>query len=182
MTDSFETKPAKVRKPGLAEFLNKLNDQTTGTLNTFAKIHAEEFRAAVYHHFPTIGTLLRVITESEMQIAFSEIDYENAKKGAPKIGAAIVANFEGGRLDRELPTLVVRSGLCAAIRWDRSRRYEENDFHDHSHAAAALPYFDIFATERSLAHLVTNQLKFDQLYGGKVVKTGAELLSLVSTI
>jgi len=77
---------------------------------------------------------------------------------------------------------VIRANLAAGIRWDKTRRYRENDFHDLSHAVAALPYFDYFATERSLAHLISTQLKPDRRYRSQVVKTSDELVAVIGKL
>lgn len=71
---------------------------------------------------------------------------------------------------------MIRATHAASVRWDKKRQYRENGFHDFSHAVAALPYFDVFATEKSLAHLTSNDLKLNTRYGTKVVKTTAELI------
>lgn len=70
----------------------------------------------------------------------------------------------------KLPSLHVQACLHAAYRWDKSLRFEANDFYDFHHASAALAYCRAFFTERSLKfHLTSKQLALDSLYQCDVV-------------
>ncbi len=61
----------------------------------------------------------------------------------------------------DLPTFRITAGTNAVIRLNKDRRYKPNDWLDIMHASAGLPYCDIFATENSLATLVSQKpLKF----------------------
>lgn len=82
-------------------------------------------------------------------------------------------------LGTQLPSVVIKSGLYAAIRWNRERQYKGNDLHDFGHASAALFYCDYFATDKGLHHLITNELSFDQKYRVTVVDDSGELLRLI---
>lgn len=55
----------------------------------------------------------------------------------------------------ELRSLHIGASIHAAMRWDKSRKFKPNDFHDIDHATNALGYCDVFLTEHSLHHLVT---------------------------
>jgi hypothetical protein len=96
---------------------------------------------------------------------------ELAVSDAPRQFANLI--YHGFRLNRfstEMPSLRIPATLHAAIRWERSRKYEANDMHDIGHASAALPYFDTFLTEHSLRHLLTRKdLGLDRLYDCMVV-------------
>ena len=52
-----------------------------------------------------------------------------------------------------------------------------NDCVDWSHAAAALPYCDMFLTERHLAHQLRQKIRADQQFGCEVIGTIEEALS-----
>jgi hypothetical protein len=58
--------------------------------------------------------------------------------------------FKSGKAKDRLPTLAILSGLHAVTRWDKERKFKDNDIHDFNHAASALPYADYFFTEKSL--------------------------------
>lgn len=67
----------------------------------------------------------------------------------------IAAALTEGPGRRPLGTMHVMATLHAAMRWNKGRKVEANDFPDFEHAAAALVYCDAFFTERSLAALIT---------------------------
>lgn len=90
--------------------------------------------------------------------------------------------FAKGTLGNQLPSVVIKSGLYAAIRWNRGRLYKGNDLHDFGHASAALFYYDYFATDAGLHHLISNELGYDKKFGVKVVDKVQELLRELSAI
>jgi hypothetical protein len=55
-----------------------------------------------------------------------------------------------------LPTLQIVSGIHAATRWQRERPFKAADFYDMYHAAAALPYCDLFFTEAFMGTILKN--------------------------
>lgn len=52
-----------------------------------------------------------------------------------------------------------------------------NDWFDSSHAAAALPYCDVFLTEKNLAHKLPQMLKADLQYGCQVIGSFEEAMA-----
>ncbi|MGB6223655.1 MAG: hypothetical protein WBG04_21665, partial [Haloferula sp.] len=99
-----------------------------------------------------------------------------------QIGGMICEAFRLGRLNGNFPTFTIRAAFAAAVRWDQRRKYKRNDFHDFGHAAAALPYFDIFATERSLRHLLVTDLKFDARFDTAIEFEPEAILERLSAI
>jgi hypothetical protein len=80
--------------------------------------------------------------------------------------------FKFGKAKDRLPTLAILSGLHAVTRWDKERKFKDNDGHDFNHAASALPYADYFFTEKSLTHLITQKLtEYDKIYSCNVQST-----------
>ena len=78
------------------------------------------------------------------------------------------------------PTLKVGAGVHAAVRWDKQRLFKENDFQDFTHAQAAIPYCDIFLTEKPLKHLLSTQsLAYDKEYNCTIVATPEESISFI---
>lgn len=71
------------------------------------------------------------------------------------------------KLDRAqgaLPTAQVVAGLYAVVRWNR-RRFRATDDFDFHHAAAALPYCDVFLTEKFLSTVLRRPpLSFDERF------------------
>lgn len=173
--------PGKLRdRSGLAEKLNCLNQQHAATIRSWPKLLSDEFRGMLDVSLPVIAATLDGVGEEHFNRLASDEDRAASKATAPKFAAILAALFEQDRVADFVPSFVVRAYLAAGVRWDKTRRYHENDFHDFAHAVAALPYFDIFATERSLAHLVTVPLKLDRRYRAQVIKTSGELLAVLA--
>jgi hypothetical protein len=79
---------------------------------------------------------------------------------------------------RDLPTINIQAGIHASIRWDKQRSYSANDWLDILHAAAGMPYCDVFLTERSLASLLrSSHLAYDKRYQTKVYHTLEEAVA-----
>lgn len=176
-------KPEKLPdRSGLADRLNQLNRQNVATVTSWPKLLREEFRGMLDASLPTIAQTLDGIAEQHFNRPASDADRAASKATAPQFAALLAGLFEQDRIADFVPSFVVRAHLAAGVRWDKTRRYRENDFHDFSHAVAALPYFDYFATERSLAHLISTQLKLDRRYRAQVVKTSDELLAVIATL
>jgi hypothetical protein len=109
----------------------------------------------------------------------------NVAEAAKGEGGRLVANliynaFRLNRLTRELPSLWLGAGLHAAVRWDLKRKFRANDLSDFRHAVAAIPYCDVFLTERSLKHLVNDgNLRLESLFP---CKTFADARSAVAAL
>jgi hypothetical protein len=106
-----------------------------------------------------------------------------SKMSSQMLTNLIYHSFRLNRLMPDIPTLRIPAALHAAIRWDTRRKYKPTDIDDIRHAAAALPYFDVFLTERSLNDLVSrNCLHFHRLYRCQVVADPEEAVDLVERI
>ena len=95
---------------------------------------------------------------------------------------AAVEQFKGRSLGRLLPGLSIRTELYALYETDGDAKkpISSNDWFDSSHAAAALPYCDVFLTERNLAHKLRQMLKADAQYGCLVIGSLEEALARFS--
>lgn len=145
----------------LAERLNNLNVENAKETKSRKQLETEEFSGALQAYLPVLRNVIRRILNSEYQGPPDQPDEALIEKAASQIGGMICEAFRLTRLKNNFPTFTIRAALATSVRWDRRRKYKSNDFHDFGHAAAALPYFDIFATERSLRHLLVTDLKFD---------------------
>lgn len=85
-----------------------------------------------------------------------------------------------GRVGAGLPMVQIVSGIHAAIRWQRERPFKASDFYDMYHAAAALPYCDIFLTEAFMGTILKNPpLSFGTLFDTDIVWDEADALRLL---
>lgn len=73
--------------------------------------------------------------------------------------------------------------IHAAIRWQRGRPFKASDFYDMYHAAAALPYCDMFLTEAFMGTILKNPpLSFGTLFDTDIVWDEADALQLLRAL
>ena len=115
----------------------------------------------------------KTLTESEKEDRWKKQEFQ----------CGIYNLFRFGKAQKHLPYFHVMASCHAAMRWDENLTYEGNHQFDFEHAACALPYADVFFTERQLKHLVTqNQLKLDKLYSCEVVAKAKDALSYLENL
>lgn len=91
--------------------------------------------------------------------------------------------FAQKKINKELPFLHINASLHAFTRYDKTKRFKENDLIDFSHAAWALPYCNEFLTEKPLHDWIcSNLLKLDKIYGTKVLWKEEDVLNILQTI
>jgi hypothetical protein len=166
----------------LADKLNRDVKEHDLQIKSLKDLHLDEFKGALDSYLPTLVSIFRELWEKETGVAAPDearVDFENA--GRELIGLLGEA-FRTGKLGKQIPSLVIKAGLYAAVRRNRGRQLTGNDLHDFGHAAAAVAYCDYFATERSLHHLIVNELKFDQRYEVVVVSKTPEFIRLLEQI
>ena len=84
--------------------------------------------------------------------------------------------FRKGKLQTEFPQLHIQSGIHATIR-HKNIPFKKGDFSDHLHASSAIPYCNLFFTERKLTNLLTQPpLNFDKTYNCKILYKEIEVL------
>jgi len=95
--------------------------------------------------------------------------------------ANVVYNvIKRGRAGIGFPLIRIVAGLHAIIRWNRNRPFAFQDFFDIYHAAAAIPYCDVFLTERFLKTVCTNRLLgFADSFATKIISDEAETLDAI---
>lgn len=80
------------------------------------------------------------------------------------------SDYSSGGLGPHLAGHVIRVELYSLYECDgTSRSLTTNDWQDWQHASAALPYCDLFLTERHLAHQLKTLLHAEERYGCRVV-------------
>jgi hypothetical protein len=84
---------------------------------------------------------------------------------------------------RALPLIRILAGLHAFIRWQRQRAFTFNDIFDLRHSAAAIPYCDLFLTEKFVTTACTSRLlDFGNAYGTRIICDDDEALEAVSQL
>lgn len=166
----------------LADKLNRGIKEHDLQAQSLKDLHSDEFKGALDSYLPTLAIIFRDLWEKETGVAgpdVARVDFENAGRGLiGRLGEAL----RTGKLGKQIPSLAIKAGFYAAVRRNRGRQLTGNDLHDFGHAAAAVAYCDYFATEKSLHHLIVNELKFDQRYEVVVVSKTSDFLQLLEQI
>jgi hypothetical protein len=174
---------------GIPEELNSRWDAIANNLNReikkhdvkaqpFSELHLQEFKGGLELYIPTLKKIISRLYKREMGVAAPEETPQDLEQVAMLVNLLVEA-LRTGKIGRQLPSLIIRSGLHAGVRRNRGRQLTGNDLHDFGHASAALGYCDYFATDRSLCHLIVNELKFDRRYETAVVAEPRELLGIL---
>lgn len=154
--------------------LNKNKARYGKDCKSFEHVFLSELAGLLDYMKPEFSELLVFLSERFPQFQVSK-KAANAPQSAQMFANLIYHAFRLKRLSTELPFLRIQASLHAAIWMDSERKYKRTDTHDILHATAALPYFDVFLTERSLKHLLTRpDMALDKLYNCRVVAKPAE--------
>lgn len=166
----------------IAVKLNREIKQHDKKVPPFSALHLHEFKGYLELYLPTLKKIISRLHEKEMGVAPSAETHQDLEQAAAMLVNLLVEALRTSKIERQVPSLVIRAGLHAGVRRNRGRQLNGNDLHDFGHATAALGYCDYFATDRSLCHLIVNDLKFDQRYQTAVVATPQDLLGLLEQI
>lgn len=154
-------------------------------LNEGAKAHEDEFSTfpEVFLHEVkgALDSMADSLAEAQRQLRWNLREPEDSLRWIVANGQlealrfAIYAGYHSGGWSTEFPTIHIHGGIHAALRY-RRQKYRKGDSYDFLHAVAALPYCDIFLTERTLGNLITSDLlRLDQAYGTKVLWKAEEI-------
>ena len=112
-----------------------------------------------------------------------EVSDAERHSGGKMLANLVLGAFSYKRILNELPQIHIHAALHAALRWDKNRKYDLNDFEDIRHACVALPYYHVFCTERGLCHQLRQKLlRLDEIYGTKVLASDEEFLAHVNSL
>jgi hypothetical protein len=150
-------------------------------MSSFRQVFAAEVHGFVIAHGPEI---FRAFQEH-----LSAMVPDAARLGASaglntsEACANVVYNvIAGKRAGLGFPLIRIVAGLHAIVRW-RKELFKFNDFFDIHHAAAAIPYCDVFLTERDLKTVCTaSPLNLAASFATKIISDEAEALDAVSTL
>jgi hypothetical protein len=144
--------------------------------STFEQVFLQEVAGGLECYEGMLGDIL--FNLSPCHASAAEI-----KQGGKEFAALIYTGFKERRFSTELPGVHIQAGLHAAVRFDKKRHYKPGDCEDFRHAALALPYFDVFCTEKSLKHLLCHKpLEYDKAYKTLVVVDEDEVLEALAEL
>lgn len=147
-------------------------------MRSFPQVFAAEVSGFVDLHRAEIFHAFR----QHMSAMFPEAADLGASDGlTAETCANVVYNvIKRGGAGIEFPLIRIVAGLHAIVRWNRTRPFEFQDFFDIYHAAAAIPYCDVFLTERFLKTVCTNSpLDFADSFATEIISDEVEALDAV---
>ena len=167
----------------MADNLNRANKEHEVNVKTFLQLHVVEFRGAMEGYSDKLARILRHVYEQQtgMRVTTTEEVERYIRNNNRKLIDTLAEALRTDKLGNQLPSLVIKSGLYAGVRWNRGKQITSNDLHDFGHATAALAYCDYFVTDKRLHHLV-NELRFDQQYDVAVTSKPSEFLALLEHV
>lgn len=162
--------------------LNRNKKQFGDNCKSFEEVFLSELASLLDYIKPQFSDMLLFLSGRFPQLQISKEDAD-APQSAQLFANLIYHAFRLKRLSNELPFLRIQASLHTAIWMDTARRYKPTDMHDIFHATAALPYFDVFLTERSLKHLLTRtDMGLDRLYHCCVVAKPTEATTEIENL
>lgn len=157
----------------------QLDDETLAHVE---KRKAEQLAKGYTRDQVRVNEFAQQIRDQVMPVATELLRAWHIARGFPEGMAALlrdlhtversaVQQFKERSLGHLLPGLSIMTELYTLYETDRDAKkpLSSNDWFDLSHAAAALPYCDVFLTERNLAHKLRQLLKADVQYGCQVI-------------
>ncbi|CAH9067344.1 hypothetical protein PSECIP111854_04082 [Pseudoalteromonas sp. CIP111854] len=168
------------KMPDLSKLLNEDAEQCRDKTSTFKAIFIDEVCLSVEY----IADMLTEAMEHIYTKETGKVRSDEEKKDKDKLLINVVTNmFRLGKEGDNFPTLKVGAGVHAAIRVDKKRQFQANDYYDFRHAQAAVPYCDYFFTEKNLRHLLKmNSLSYDKEYSCEIVSKQSEALKILTDI
>jgi len=162
ITESSARNAAQMRS-----FAQVLDDEQCGLIDAHRAEIAQAFR-------PYMAPLLPIGTDPDT------VD----KTASAQAGLNLVYSvLSDKKPNLALPLIRILAGLHAFIRWQRRRPFQFQDFFDIRHACAAIPYCDVFLTEKFLRTACTSTLlKFGTSFGTQIISDEHEALQVVSQV
>lgn len=171
--------PDEGRFQSLATQLNTGNAQHADELRSFQQTYSIEIRGAIDLFATEAADIVCEIAERAITKPFPREGAEWATY-VREWKAFLNSAFKKDEVKDALRTLHINACLHAAVRWNKGRQLEANDFYDFHHAAAALGYCDVFLTERPLkAMLTATNIALDKRYACEVAAGIPEALDLL---
>lgn len=153
----------------LQESLTRKIQEDRNEFNTFEEVFAIEIGGILDLLGPELEDSLKYMHTSETDSSQGQDNQAAVAESVRMFTNFIYHAYRLGKLSTEFPSLHIGAGIHAAVRYQQ-RAFKKGDHHDHLHAQCALPYCDMFFTERALGTLLTgNLVKFDKTYNCRVL-------------
>lgn len=162
----------------LAQTLNEGNAAHAHEIEKFEGLLAAEVRGGAEACAPMIAA---AVEKLRLELKLPPGLLPTTAPEWPRLIGAALSDNEAAR--SAVPSLYIRSGLHALLRWNRRQQFKPNDIFDFSHAAAALGYCDLFLTEGPLKDMLgRGPLRLAAATRCKVVTAPAEAVAAVKAL
>ncbi|MDQ6482421.1 hypothetical protein [Dyadobacter sp. LHD-138] len=141
------------------ELFNKNKEKHKNENKSFEQMFLSELGGFIDLFQESLAEANRQSFHWDYGIGSEDVQFSDIELKLP--GNMIYNLFKLKKVTNEFPSFSIFPELNAAVIWNKNRKYRDgNDTMDFFHAAAALPYFDYFFTERELATII-KQRKLD---------------------
>lgn len=187
-----------------SQMLSVLEQSTQSTMPSFddTKFQEEQSRNAKEHRneFKTFHQAFMIELEGFLDVNLEhflnpvmlllERSGDDCRRYSPaelavlcaKYAAKIYGAYNDQAMSTDFPQLHIGCSMHAGTRF-LGRPFKKGDLHDHLHAKAALPYCDLFLTERNLGTLLTDKkLQLDKKYSCQVLWEDQTIVEELSKI
>lgn len=150
-------------------------------MRSFEKVFADEVGGLIQSHKQMICDAFRPHAAAMLRYVEAVSDDPSSVE---KYGLDLVYSVTSVKApNRALPLIRILAGLHAFIRWQRHRSFKFGDFFDLRHAAAAIPYCNVFLTETFLKTACTSDLlDFGTAYDTQIISDEDEAIDVVSRL
>jgi hypothetical protein len=149
-------------------------------MRSYEQVFVDEVAGLIDGHRAEIGHAFRPYAAAMLRAAGADSDLSTAEPYGLNLAYSAAA---APKPRYALPLIRVLGGLHAFIRWQRRRAFTFNDIFDLRHAAAAIPYCDVFLTEKFVKTACTNSLlDFGTAYSTRIICEEDEALDAVSRL
>lgn len=175
MTNSLEQSAVKITENMrlYAHEIRSIQQAFTAEISGALKLFKDDIGVLMLRHFRNTtgnrGPMQNELVESAAQTTLTAVI--NAFRLRPKIMA------------QQIPSLYTYAMCHAAVRMDRTRRFNGHDLLDIHHASSGIPYHDAVFTENPLRVLVTaGNVALDKTYGCTVLAKEVEVLDYLRNL
>lgn len=175
MSDSLEQTATQITENmrRYAHEIRSIQQAFTAEISGALKLFKDDIGVLMLRHFRNTtgnrGPMQNELVESAAQTTLTAVI--NAFRLRPKIMA------------QQIPSLYTYAMCHAAVRMDRTRRFNGHDLLDIHHASSGIPYHDAVFTENPLRVLVTaGNVALDKTYGCTVLAKEVEVLDYLRNL
>jgi hypothetical protein len=169
-----DTQPPEFSSKALASRLNEVSARHASKIRSFKQVYANEIEGSLSLYMPVAHAILEDMYDRGNGVMPIISDTER-KEHDRQLLSFFVQAFKKTKISKLLPTLHINVLCHASVRWDMQRKFKGNDFHDFHHAAAAVPYCDVFLTESPLRTLLEQKhLQINEDFGCRIISSISE--------